>query len=104
MTPKFEKTLDLDEWPKELVEATNYKKAQGEYFDKVRAKGYDSVRMKTDDGHSVVVSLDNSKLSPAYTNADVKLKPKALFSGAGAAALAPALFDREQAPPDMWRR
>jgi hypothetical protein len=68
MRHTFENTLELNELPKELKEATNYKKAQGVYFDQLRQQGYDSVRFKQDNGHSIVVSLDNSKLKPLYSD------------------------------------
>ena len=41
---EFEKTKVVTELPEELRNAENYKKAQGEYFDKLRTEGYDSFR------------------------------------------------------------
>ena len=59
MTHDFKNTLEITEWPDRLMK-DNYKKAQSEWFTELRKEGYDSVRLKLDDGHSIVVSLDNS--------------------------------------------
>lgn len=68
MKHSFQNTLELNDWPKDLREASNYKRAFGNFMDKARSQGYDSVRMRGENGHSLVVSLDNSKLRSAYNS------------------------------------
>jgi len=80
MTHQFENTATLQEWPEAIRNASNYKRAQGDYFDTLRAQGFDSVRMPSDDGHSIFVSFDNSKLIPKYSQGI-----KGSLYGAGAA-------------------
>lgn len=47
---KAENPLVITEWPHELRYAQNYRKAQSEYFDRLRAQGYDSVIFGDRDG------------------------------------------------------
>jgi Large polyvalent protein associated domain 23 len=63
----FENTFTTQKLPEFVQKAENYKKAQIQWFDDLRAKGYDSVRIERPDGHATVVSLDNRKIEPKYS-------------------------------------
>lgn len=58
----------MDKWPDELNYATNYKKAQGNYFDILRSKGHDSIIFTYEGGKIVVALSSPSQIKSAIGN------------------------------------
>jgi hypothetical protein len=56
----------VSEFPDFVKRANNYKKAQGEWFDRLRAEGYDGVKMTSDAGTIWVVLKDPSQIKSVY--------------------------------------
>lgn len=66
----------LDDWPPALLTAENYRRAQGIYFDKLRAQGYDAIVFKN--GMIVVVIGSPNQIKSAIGNLKFDASKKGL--------------------------
>lgn len=84
-------------WPESVSRASNYKKAQSEFFDQLKRAGHDGVIMPGGpDGSGIRVDFNNANLRGQFAPFDPKNAGKPVIFGAGAArreAAAPAAVE-----------
>lgn len=77
-------------YPEHLQGATNYKRAQSEWFDELRRAGHDGIVMQGGpDGSKVRVDFNNANLRSAFAAFDPKNIGKSTITGALAAGVLP---------------
>jgi hypothetical protein len=82
--PLYAKPLEnpafVESYPERLQGATNYKKAQSEWFDELKAKGHDGVMMPG----GVRIDFDNANLRSQFAPFDPANEGRSMILGAGA--------------------